>query len=370
PPRRVRRRAEPRRAVRIDPAARVPRSRPDDPQRPSLQRPAHRRDEHRRRNHQTRAKGKGVMTKTVPTGGNPPSKSGASHRRNRALKAYKGAESTLCSGCGHDAITSAIIKAFFEYGIEPHMVSKLSGIGCSSKTTAYFLNRSHGFNAVHGRMAAIAVGTNLANKKLINIGVRGDGDTASIGLSHYLHMIRRNTQVVYIIENNGCYGLTKGQFSATADKGSMQKGGDINQMPPIDCCALAIEMGCGYVARSFSGDAKQMLALLKGAIAHKGAAVLDIVSPCVTFNNHEGSTKSYPYAKAHEDPLHEVGFVPFFEEIQIDYEPGTTTLVELPDHSKITLKKLGHDYDPTNRPQALDLLNKATKEQLFLTGLI
>jgi 2-oxoglutarate ferredoxin oxidoreductase subunit beta len=292
------------------------------------------------------------------------------NRLNLELKAYKGLESTLCSGCGHDSITNALIKSLFEYGVEPHMVAKLSGIGCSSKTTAYFMNQSHGINAVHGRMAAIAVGSAAANRKLLNVGVSGDGDTASIGLGHFMHMVRRNTPMVYLIENNGCYGLTKGQFSATADKGSKQKGGAVNHMPPIDCCALAIEMGCGYVARSFSGDAKQMLTLLKGAIAHRGTAVLDIVSPCVTFNNHEGSTKSYPYAKEHQELLHEVGFVPFYEEITVDYEPGTTQLVELQDGSKITLKKLEHDYDPTHRSAALDLLHKANVEQLFLTGLV
>jgi 2-oxoglutarate ferredoxin oxidoreductase subunit beta len=301
-----------------------------------------------------------------PAGAKP----GQVNRLGIDMKVYKGLESTLCAGCGHDSITNAIIKSLFEYGVEPHNVAKLSGIGCSSKTTAYFLGKSHGFNAVHGRMAAIAIGTNLANRQLLNIGISGDGDTASIGMSHYLHMIRRNAPIVYVIENNGCYGLTKGQFSATADSGSVQKGGAVNHMPPIDCCALAIQMGCGYVARSFSGDAKQMLALFKGAIAHGGSAILDIVSPCVTFNNHEGSTKSYPYAKEHEDPLHELGFVPFYDEIKVEYDPGTTTIVDLPDHSKLTLKKLGHDYDPTNRSQAMDLLHKATEEQLFLTGLI
>jgi 2-oxoglutarate ferredoxin oxidoreductase subunit beta len=292
------------------------------------------------------------------------------NRLNVEIKLYKGLESTLCAGCGHDSITNALIKSLFEYGVEPHMVSKLSGIGCSSKTTAYFMDKSHGLNAVHGRMAAIAVGSNAANRNLVNVGVSGDGDTASIGLGHFLHMVRRNTPIVYLIENNGCYGLTKGQFSATADTGSTAKGGAVNHMPPIDCCALAIEMGCGYVGRSFSGDAKQMLTLLKGAIAHGGTAVLDIVSPCVTFNNHEGSTKSYPYAKEHEELLNEMGFVPFFEEIKVEYDAGTTKLVELHDGSKITLKKLSHDYDATDRSKALDLLHKATVEQLFLTGLI
>jgi 2-oxoglutarate ferredoxin oxidoreductase subunit beta len=292
------------------------------------------------------------------------------NRLSLDLKPYKGLDSTLCAGCGHDSITNAIIKGFFEYGVEPHMVAKVSGIGCSSKTTAYFLGQSHGFNAVHGRMAALATGVHAANRKLFNVGVSGDGDTASIGLGNFLHMLRRNVPIVYIIENNGCYGLTKGQFSATADKGSINKGGTTNPNPPIDCCALAIEMGCGYVARSFSGDAKQMNALVKGALAHRGSALLDIVSPCVTFNNHEGSTKSYPYSKAHEDPLHEIGFVPYFEEITVDYQPGESKVVELHDHSKITLKKLDHEYDPGDRAKALELLRKANVEQLFMTGLI
>jgi 2-oxoglutarate/2-oxoacid ferredoxin oxidoreductase subunit beta len=305
-----------------------------------------------------------------PPRGGGPGKPAAQNRLNLEMKVYKGLESTLCAGCGHDSITNALIKSLFEYGVEPHMVAKLSGIGCSSKTTAYFLGQSHGINAVHGRMAAIVTGSHMANRQLLNVGISGDGDTASIGLGNFLHMVRRNVPVIYIIENNGCYGLTKGQFSATADKGSVQKGGAVNHMPPIDCCALAIEMGCGYVGRSFSGDAKQMIALLKGAIAHRGSAILDIVSPCVTFNNHEGSTKSYPYAKGHEDPLHELGFVPFYDEVQVDYDPGTTEVVALQDGSKITLKKLGHDYEPTNRSQALDLLHKASQEQLFLTGLI
>jgi 2-oxoglutarate ferredoxin oxidoreductase subunit beta len=219
-------------------------------------------------------------------------------------------------------------------------------------------------------MSAIAMGVNAANRKLINIGVSGDGDTASIGLGNFLHMVRRNVPLIYIVENNGCYGLTKGQFSATADKGSVQKGGGVNEMPPIDICALAIQMGCGYVARSFSGDTKQVVSLLKGAVAYKGTAVIDIVSPCVTFNNHEGSTKSQTYARANEDPLHELGFVPFYEQVTVDYDPGTTKVVTLQDGSKITLKKLEREYDPTNRSMVMDLLHKANKEQLFLTGLL
>jgi 2-oxoglutarate/2-oxoacid ferredoxin oxidoreductase subunit beta len=310
------------------------------------------------------------MTTESPSAKSPAPKAPKTNRLGLDLKVYKGLESTLCNGCGHDAITHSIVKSFFEYGVEPHRVAKLSGIGCSSKTTAYFLGRSHGFNAVHGRMAAIVTGSNLANRSLLNIGVSGDGDTASIGLGNFLHMVRRNVQIVYVIENNGCYGLTKGQFSATADKGAVQKGGDVNQMETLDCCALAIEMGCGFVARSFSGDAKQLGALIKSAVAHKGTALLDVVSPCVTFNNHEGSTKSYPYSKEHEDPLHEVGFVPFFEPTEIDYPPGATQSLDLPDGSHITLQKLGHDYDPTDRTKALDLLHKADRERLFLTGLL
>jgi 2-oxoglutarate ferredoxin oxidoreductase subunit beta len=310
------------------------------------------------------------MTTESPSAKGPAAKAPKTNRLGLDLKVYKGLDSTLCNGCGHDAITHSIVKSFFEYGVEPHRVAKLSGIGCSSKTTAYFLGRSHGFNAVHGRMAAIVTGSNLANRSLLNIGVSGDGDTASIGLGNFLHMVRRNVQIVYVIENNGCYGLTKGQFSATADKGAVQKGGDVNQMETLDCCALAIEMGCGFVARSFSGDAKQLGALIKSAVAHKGTALLDVVSPCVTFNNHEGSTKSYPYSKEHEDPLHEVGFVPFFEPTEIDYPPGAKQSLDLPDGSHITLQKLGHDYDPTDRTKALDLLHKADRERLFLTGLL
>ncbi len=283
---------------------------------------------------------------------------------------YKGLPSTLCSGCGHDSITNQIIKAAFELGLEPHQVAKLSGIGCSSKTTAYFLGQAHGFNSVHGRMAAVATGVNLANRTLINIGVSGDGDTASIGLGQFLHMIRRNVQICYLIENNGVYGLTKGQFSATADKGSLQKKGDSNEMFPIDCCALAIEMGCEYVARSFSGDIKQLCNLLKGAMCHKGTALIDIVSPCITFNNHEGSTKSYKFAKEHEEQLHEVGFVPYYEPITADYAEGTTHRIDLPDGSHVILKKLHRDYDPSNKIKALELLSEARDERLFLTGLI
>jgi 2-oxoglutarate ferredoxin oxidoreductase subunit beta len=285
--------------------------------------------------------------------------------------AYKGAESTLCSGCGHDSITGQIIKAFYETGISPYKVAKLSGIGCSSKTPAYFLSLSHGFNAVHGRMPSVATGVKLANRHLNVIGVSGDGDTASIGMGQFVHLVRRNTDMIYIIENNGVYGLTKGQFSATADMGTQQKKGDINEMIPIDCCGLAIELGCTFVARSFSADMKQLAALLKIAAHHKGTAVLDVVSPCVTFNNHEGSTKSYKYAKDHEMALHDIDFIEHYEpQAPVEIPAGETREIALYDGSKIRLKKLGEDYDPTNRQLAFETVERARRENLFLTGLL
>lgn len=300
-----------------------------------------------------------------------PSKAKAStNRAGLLLQDYKGADSTLCAGCGHDAITSQIIRAFFQYGVEPHRVIKLSGIGCSSKTPAYFLGRAHGFNAVHGRMPAVGTGAILANHNLIAIGVSGDGDTASIGTGQFVHMLRRNVPMIYIMENNGVYGLTKGQFSATADLGSKLKTGVVNDLPAIDCCALAIELGCGYVARSFAGDPKQLVPLIEGALAHRGTAFLDVISPCVTFNNHEGSTKSYKYAKETEELLHEVGFIPFFEQISVDYEEGGTKSVELHDGSHITLRKLGRDFDPRNLVESLRVLHESREKGEFVTGLL
>jgi len=293
-----------------------------------------------------------------------------SNRMGLLLQDYKGKDSTLCAGCGHDAITSQIIKSFFEYGVEPHRVIKLSGIGCSSKTPAYFLGRSHGFNAVHGRMPAIGTGAILANRHLIAIGVSGDGDTASIGMGQFIHLLRRNVPMIYIMENNGVYGLTKGQFSATSDQGSRLKTGVLNELPAVDCCLLAIELGCGYVARSFAGDPKQLVALLQGALAHRGTAFLDVISPCVTFNNHEGSTKSYKYAKESEELLHEINFVPFYEQITVDYEAGVAKVVELHDGSRITLRKLERDFDPTNKLEALRLIREANAKGEFLTGLL
>jgi 2-oxoglutarate/2-oxoacid ferredoxin oxidoreductase subunit beta len=292
------------------------------------------------------------------------------NRIGLTLADYKGAPSTLCDGCGHDAITAQIIKAFFELGTEPHQVAKLSGIGCSSKTPAYFLNRSHGFNSVHGRMPSVATGANVANKTLKLIGVSGDGDTASIGLGQFCHLVRRNVPMIYIVENNGVYGLTKGQFSATADLGSKLKTGVVNDLPPIDLCGLAIELGCSFVARSFAGDPKQLVALLKAAASHQGTAVIDVISPCVTFNNHEGSTKSYKYAKEMETPLHELGYIPFFEQINVDYEPGSVQEVEMHDGSKIRLKKTERDYDPTDSLNAMVTIKKAHANKEFLTGLL
>ena len=291
------------------------------------------------------------------------------NRIGLSVKDYRGLPSTLCAGCGHDSITSQIVKAFHGMGVNPYQVVKMSGIGCSSKTPAYFLDKAQGFNSVHGRMPSVATGVLLGNRKLICIGVSGDGDTASIGLGQFCHLLRRNVPMIYIIENNGVYGLTKGQFSATADRGSRLKSGVVNELPSIDCCNLAIEMGCGYVARSFAGDPRQVVSLLQGAISHGGTAVLDIISPCVTFNNQPDSTKSYPWAKQHEELLHNVDFVPFFEQLEtIEYEEGEVREVEMRDGSVVRLRKLDRDYDPTNAQQAQQLLQSAPEE--LLTGLI
>src|ERR1700740_291168 len=230
---------------------------------------------------------------------------------------YKGGKTTLCAGCGHNAISERIIEAMYDMGVQPERVAKLSGIGCSSKSPAYFMNRSHSFNSVHGRMPSVATGAMLANLNLIPLGVSGDCDTASIGIGQFVHLMRRNLPLIYIIEDNGVYGLTKGQFSATGDVGAKLKTGVINDLPPIDTCALAIQLGATFVARSFSGDKKQLLALLKAALAHRGTVMLDVISPCVTFNDHDGSTKSYSYVKDHDDPLEELTFVPYFEDITI-----------------------------------------------------
>ncbi len=294
-----------------------------------------------------------------------------SNRINLAVKDYRGMPSTLCSGCGHDAITSQIVKAFYRLGVNPYQVVKMSGIGCSSKTPAYFLSKAQGFNSVHGRMPSVATGVLLGNRRLVCIGVSGDGDTASIGLGQFCHLLRRNVPMIYIIENNGVYGLTKGQFSATADRGAKLKSGVVNELPAIDCCSLAIEMGCSYVARSFAGDPKQVVTLLQGAISHGGTAVLDIISPCVTFNNRPDSTKSYPWAKQHEELLHNVDFVPFFEQLEtIEYEEGEVREVEMRDGSLLRLRKLDRDYDPRSQHQAQQLLQSVQESGELLTGLI
>ncbi|MGE5176828.1 MAG: 2-oxoacid:ferredoxin oxidoreductase subunit beta [Hyphomicrobiales bacterium] len=294
----------------------------------------------------------------------------ATNRIGLTAADYKGSKSTLCPGCGHDAITGSIVQAAFELGLEPHRVAKLSGIGCSSKTPAYFLGRSHAFNAVHGRMPSIATGVFIGNRSLTLLGVSGDGDTASIGLGQFCHLIRRNVPVVYIVENNGVYGLTKGQFSATADVGSRGKSGRVNELMPIDLCALAVQLGCGFVARSFSGDPKQLRPILKAAISHRGTAVVDVLSPCVTFNNHEGSTRSYVAVKEHDAPLHDISFVPFYENIEVEYEPGETREVKLHDGSRITLRKLESDYDPSDAFRALTTLHRSREEGKFVTGLL
>jgi 2-oxoglutarate ferredoxin oxidoreductase subunit beta len=293
------------------------------------------------------------------------------NRLGIARDAYKGAPTTLCAGCGHNAITNHIVKAFYEYGVEPYKLAKMSGIGCSSKAPAYFVSQAHGFNAVHGRMPSVATGAKLADRELVMVGVSGDGDTASIGLGQFCHMIRRNLDVVYICEDNGVYGLTKGQFSATADKGSVQKGGHVNEFEMIDICGLAIELGCSFVARSFSGDGKQVVPLLKAALAHGGTAVLDIISPCVTFNDHEGSTKSYKYVKSHDIALQELDFIPFYENVEADYEPGTSTDIEMHDGSHVRLRKLAEgEHDPRNAIDALRVIHEARMKGELLTGLL
>lgn len=282
---------------------------------------------------------------------------------------YRGGKTTLCAGCGHNAISERIIDAFYEMGVRPERVMKLSGIGCSSKSPAYFLNRAHSFNSVHGRMPSVATGATLANRTMLGLAVSGDGDTASIGLGQFAHVMRRNLPLIYIIENNGVYGLTKGQFSATADIGSKLKTGVVNDLPPIDMCIMAVELGATFVARSFSGDKKQLLALMKAAISHRGIAILDVISPCVTFNDHEGSTKSYKYMQAHEDAISEAGFVPFFEDISVDYDPGTTYDVEMHDGSHLRLHKLHEGYNPADRMAAVAALMEANQKGEVLTGM-
>jgi len=282
---------------------------------------------------------------------------------------YRGGKSTLCAGCGHNAISERIIDALFEMGVEPERVMKMSGIGCSSKSPAYFLSRSHSFNSVHGRMPSVSTGAILANHQLTTIGVSGDGDTASIGMGQFVHLMRRNLPMIYIIENNGVYGLTKGQFSATADLGSKLKTGVVNDLPPIDTCAMAIQLGATFVGRSFSGDKKQLLSMLKAAISHKGTVLLDVISPCVTFNDHEGSTKSYKFMQENDEPINELGFVPSFEEIDVDYNSGEIYEVEMHDGSNLRLRKLLEDYDPTDQANAVRTLMESSAGDEILTGI-
>src|SRR3974377_2156578 len=305
-------------------------------------------------------------TTTVEPGASTPAPK--TNRIGLTVIDYKGGKTTLCAGCGHNAISERIIEAMYEMGVEPEFVIKPSGIGCSSKTPAYFLTRSHSFNAVHGRMPSVATGALLANRKLICIGVSGDGDTASIGIGQFMHLMRRNLPIIYIIEDNGVYGLTKGQFSATADLGSKLKTGVINDLPPIDTCALAIMLGATFVGRSFSGDKKQLHTMLKAALAHRGTVMLDVISPCTTFNDHEGSTKSYKFMKEHEEPLHEVDFVPAFEDIAVDYDAGTTFEVTMHDGSRLRLRKLEQEYDPTDKFQAVQRLMESHAKGASLAG--
>jgi 2-oxoglutarate ferredoxin oxidoreductase subunit beta len=298
----------------------------------------------------------------------PPAPKPKTNRIGLQVLDYRGAKTTLCAGCGHNAISERIIDAMYDLGVQPERVMKLSGIGCSSKSPAYFMNRSHSFNSVHGRMPSVATGALLGNHTMKALGVSGDGDTASIGMGQFAHLMRRNVPMVYIIEDNGVYGLTKGQFSATADIGSTLKTGVINDLPAIDTCVLAIELGATFVGRSFSGDKKQLLAMLKGAIAHNGTVLLDVISPCVTFNDHEGSTKSYKYMQEHEEAISEVGFVPHFEDIAVEYDAGTTYDVKMHDGSHLRLRKLHEDYNPSDRISAVRALMEAHAKGDVLTG--
>jgi len=283
---------------------------------------------------------------------------------------YEGSISTLCAGCGHDSISAAIIEACFELSIAPHRVAKLSGIGCSSKTPAYFLGNSHGFNSVHGRMPSVLTGANLANRELIYLGVSGDGDSASIGLGQFAHALRRGVNMVYIVENNGVYGLTKGQFSATADRGSKSKRGAINTDGSLDLVALALQLGATYVARSFSGDKTQLVPLIKAAIEHQGAAFIDVISPCVAFNNHAGSTKSFDHMREHNMAVNRLDFITGRAPITVDYAPGSVEIVEQHDGSKLVLRKVAPHYDPHDRLKAMTYLQESDAAGEIVTGLL
>jgi 2-oxoglutarate/2-oxoacid ferredoxin oxidoreductase subunit beta len=283
---------------------------------------------------------------------------------------YEGKISTLCAGCGHDSITASIIEACFELAIEPHRVAKISGIGCSSKTPDYFLGNSHGFNSVHGRMPSVLTGANLANRDLLYMGVSGDGDSASIGVGQFVHAIRRGVNMVYIVENNGVYGLTKGQFSATADRGSKSKKGVVNADSAIDMVAMALQLGASLVARSFSGDKNQLVPIIKAAIEHKGAAFIDVISPCVAFNNHAGSTKSYDYVREHNEAVNRLDFITGRAPIEIDYAPGTVQTVEQHDGTTLVLRKVNADYDVHDRVAAMNFLHLQAAKGQIVTGVL
>ena len=283
---------------------------------------------------------------------------------------YEGSMSTLCAGCGHDSITAAIVEAFWELEIPPHRVAKLSGIGCSGKTTAYFLGTAHGFNGVHGRMPALATGANAANRELTYIGISGDGDSLSIGLGQFCHAIRRNVRVLYVLENNGVYGLTKGQFSASADVGSRSKRGAVNRQQPIDPVLLGLSLGATFVARSFSGDKAQLVPILKAALEHRGFALVDVISPCVSFNDHEGSTKSYRYTREHDVELVQTDFVPFAAAIRTDYSPGGAVDVRMHSGQVVRLRKTDDDYDPTDRDRVYAYLRERQSQGEVPTGLL
>jgi 2-oxoglutarate ferredoxin oxidoreductase subunit beta len=307
------------------------------------------------------------MTTSIPLPAVP-----AAPKTNRlglVRKDYEGVASTLCNGCGHDAITAALVQALWEDGMNPYRIAKMSGIGCSSKTTAYFLSKAWGFNAVHGRMPSVATGALLANRTLIGVGVSGDGDTASIGIGQFVHAVRRNVPLTYVVENNGVYGLTKGQFSATAERGAKAKHGEVNVNEGIDLCSLALELGATFVARSFSADKKQLVPLLKAALKHRGIAVVDVVSPCVTFNNHPESTKSYDWGREHETPIHEIGYVNPWEPQEVEVPEGSAVEVLMPDGGRIVVRKLDRDFDPRDRVAAERLLAHAREKGEFLTGL-
>ena len=290
---------------------------------------------------------------------------------NEPKDSYTGGKSSLCPGCGHDQISSVIVNAAWENGIKPHRIAKMSGIGCSSKTPAYYLGQSHGFNTVHGRMPSVTTGANVVNTDLTYLGVSGDGDSASIGIGQLIHAIRRNVNMVYIVENNGVYGLTKGQYSATADVGSKKKKGAVNETQPIDLCAMAINLGCSFVARSFSGSKKQLTAIIKAAMSHKGFALIDVISPCVTFNNNDESLRSYGYVKDNTAELHSVGYIPHFSPLeQVEVPAGSYRDITLHDGSTMRLETISEDHDISDAVAALGALHKAEAERKHVMGLL